>query len=87
MMSASGKAAWEPLFEPKVPGFVKVPFNDLDAMRRAVTSKTCAIMIEPVQGESGVFVARDRSMKGLRELCDQEGIFLILDEIQTGIGR
>ena len=87
MMSASGKAAWEPLFEPKVPGFVKVPFNDLDAMRRAVTSKTCAIMIEPVQGESGVFVARDRYMKGLRELCDQEGILLILDEIQTGIGR
>ena len=87
MMSASGKAAWAPLFEPKVPGFVKVPFNDLNAMRLAVNSKTCAIMVEPVQGESGVFVARERYMKGLRELCDQEGILLILDEIQTGIGR
>lgn len=87
MMSASGKANWDALFEPKVPGFLKVPFNDLKAMRLAVSAKTCAIMLEPVQGESGVFVAKDRYLKGLRELCDEEGILLILDEIQTGIGR
>lgn len=86
-MSATGKKAWESLFEPKVPGFPKVPFNDLDAMRKAVTAKTCAIMVEPVQGEGGVFVAQQDYMKGLRQLCDEKGILLILDEIQTGMGR
>jgi len=87
MMSATGKQAWEPLFEPKVPGFVKVPFNDLTAMRKAITPNTAAIMVEPVQGEGGVNVATKRYMKGLRELCDETGVLLILDEIQTGIGR
>ena len=87
MMSATGKEAWESLFEPKVPGFVKVPFNDLKAMRQAVTDKTCAIMIELVQGEAGVFTADKKYMRGLRELCDERGILLILDEIQTGFGR
>ncbi|HEX9841778.1 MAG TPA: acetylornithine transaminase [bacterium] len=87
MMSASGKSNWEALFEPKVPGFVKVPFNDLVALRKAVTPKTCAIMLEPVQGESGVFVADKKYLKGVRELCDETGVLLILDEIQTGMGR
>jgi acetylornithine/N-succinyldiaminopimelate aminotransferase len=88
MMSASGKKHWDELFEPKVPGFHRLPFNDLDAMRSAVQpGKTCAIMIEPVQGEAGVFVADKAYMKGLRQLCDQHGLLLILDEIQTGIGR
>lgn len=86
-MAATGKKAWESLFEPKVPGFPKVPFNDLDAMRKAVTPNTCAIMVEPVQGEGGVFVAEPDYMKGLRQLCDEKGILLILDEIQTGMGR
>ncbi len=87
MMSASGKKNWETLFEPKVPGFIKVPFNDLEAARKAITHKTCAIMVEPVQGEGGVFVAEDAYLRGLRELCDEHGLLLILDEIQTGIGR
>lgn len=87
MMSASGKEAWHKLFEPKVPGFVHVPLNDLKAVRNAITPKTCAIMLEPVQGESGVFPADKKFMRALRELCDERGILLILDEIQTGIGR
>ena len=87
MMSASGKQAWEPLFEPKVEGFRKVDFNDLKAMKQAITPNTCAIMVEPVQGEGGVYVATPRYMKGLRELCDETGVLLILDEIQTGVGR
>jgi len=88
MMSASGKKHWDELFEPKVPGFHRLPFNDLDAMRNAIQpGKTCAIMIEPVQGEAGVFVADKAYLKGLRQLCDQHGLLLILDEIQTGIGR
>ncbi|HKJ00052.1 MAG TPA: acetylornithine/succinylornithine family transaminase [bacterium] len=87
MMSATGKKHWESLFEPKVPGFTKVPFNDLAALRKAVTSRTCAIMLEPVQGEGGVFVADKKYLRGVRELCDETGVLLILDEIQTGMGR
>ena len=87
MMSASGKAGWDKLFEPKVPGFVHVDFNDLEATRAAVTDRTCAIMLEPIQGEAGVNVATQECMSGLRKLCDEKGILLILDEVQTGIGR
>ena len=87
MMSASGKAGWDKLFEPKVPGFVHVDFNDLEATRAAVTDRTCAIMLELIQGEAGVNVATQECMSGLRKLCDEKGILLILDEVQTGIGR
>ncbi|MDH5752158.1 MAG: aminotransferase class III-fold pyridoxal phosphate-dependent enzyme [Deltaproteobacteria bacterium] len=87
MMSASGKTAWDGLFEPKVPGFRRVHFNKLNEVRKSITPKTCAIMVEPVQGEAGVFVASKSFMKGLRQLCDDHGILLILDEIQTGLGR
>jgi acetylornithine/N-succinyldiaminopimelate aminotransferase len=87
MMSASGKAHWDELFEPKVKGFVRVPFNDLAAMRSAIGPKTCAVMVEPVQGEAGVFPADDAYLKGVRALCDERNALLILDEIQTGIGR
>jgi len=86
-MSATGKPYWEPLFAPKVPGFKHVPFNDLEAMREAVSERTCAIMIEPVQGEGGVHPADPAYVQGLRELCDEHGILLIVDEIQTGLGR
>ena len=88
MMAASGKKGWDGLFEPKVPGFVRVPFNDLEAMRGAVfQGRTCAVMLEPVQGEAGVFVADAAYLQGVRRLCDERGVQLILDEIQTGIGR
>ncbi|WP_202113273.1 aspartate aminotransferase family protein [Paenibacillus sp. MMS18-CY102] len=86
-MSATGKPQWEPLFAPKIPGFVHVPFNDIDAMRQAVSERTCAIMLEPVQGEGGVNVADPAYVAALRELCDEQGILLIFDEIQTGLGR
>jgi acetylornithine/N-succinyldiaminopimelate aminotransferase len=86
-MSASGKPAFEPLFEPKVPGFPKVPLNDLDAMAAAITERTVAVMVEPIQGEAGVLPAHDDYLRGLRALTSERGVLLILDEIQTGIGR
>ncbi|MGH7314794.1 MAG: acetylornithine transaminase [Candidatus Rokuibacteriota bacterium] len=86
-MAASGKPAWEALFEPKVSGFTKVPLGDLDAVKRAVTPGTVAVMLEPIQGEAGVFVAGDDFLRGLRALTREAGLLLILDEIQTGIGR
>jgi acetylornithine/N-succinyldiaminopimelate aminotransferase len=86
-MSASGKKGWDALFEPKVPGFPKVPLNDLDAVAAAINSKTAAVMLEPIQGEAGVQPAREEYLIGLRALTEQHGILLILDEIQTGMGR
>jgi acetylornithine/N-succinyldiaminopimelate aminotransferase len=86
-MSASGKAGWDAMFEPKVPGFPKVPLNDLAAMEAAVTDRTVAIMLEPIQGEAGVIPASEAYLKGLREIADRHGLLLILDEIQTGMGR
>jgi len=86
-MSASGKAQWEKLFEPKVPGFPKVRLNDLEAVAAAITDKTVGVMLEPIQGESGVFVATDEFLRNLRDLTKRKGILLILDEIQTGVGR
>lgn len=86
-MAASGKAQWEQLFAPAVQGFVKVPLNDLDAVRAAITPRTVGVMLEPIQGEAGVFVATDRFLRGLRSLTRERGLLLILDEIQTGIGR
>jgi acetylornithine/N-succinyldiaminopimelate aminotransferase len=86
-MSASGKPQWEPLFEPKGSGFVKVPFNDLGAIERAISSRTVAIMLEPIQGEAGVVPASRDFLRGVRELSLRTGVLLILDEVQTGIGR
>jgi acetylornithine/N-succinyldiaminopimelate aminotransferase len=86
-MSASGKPAFEPLFEPKVPGFRKVPLNDLAAMQAAITERTIAVMLEPIQGEAGVIPADDDYLKTLRALTRERGVLLILDEIQTGVGR
>jgi len=86
-MSASGKAAFEPLFEPKTSGFNKVPFNDLDAVKAAIDADTVAIMLEPIQGEAGVIPAEKSFVKGLRQLADDNNLLLIFDEIQTGIGR
>jgi acetylornithine/N-succinyldiaminopimelate aminotransferase len=86
-MSASGKAEWESLFEPKVPGFTKVPLNDITAVRGAVTDRTVAVMVEPTQGEAGVFEADDDYLVALRELTEELGLLLIFDEVQTGVGR
>ena len=86
-MSASGKPEWARLYEPKVPGFPKVSLNDLEAVRKAIHERTVAVMLEPIQGEAGVLMATDEFMKGLRDLTREKGILLILDEIQTGMGR
>jgi acetylornithine/N-succinyldiaminopimelate aminotransferase len=86
-MSASGKSQWDHLFEPKVSGFVKVPLNDLAAVEAAITPRTVAVMLEPIQGEAGVFEATVPFLRGLRALTRERGILFILDEIQTGIGR
>jgi acetylornithine/N-succinyldiaminopimelate aminotransferase len=86
-MAASGKPGWDSLFEPKVPGFPKVPLGDLEAVSKAVTPATVAVMVEPIQGEAGVFGAPDEWLRGLRRLTRELEILLIVDEIQTGIGR
>lgn len=86
-MSASGKAGWNRLFEPKVPGFPKARLNDLDSVRRLIGPRTVAVMIEPVQGEAGVLPADPDFLRALRALCDAEDLLLIFDEVQTGIGR
>jgi acetylornithine/N-succinyldiaminopimelate aminotransferase len=86
-MSASGKPHWETLFEPKVPGFRKVPLNDIDRVEQAITDKTVAVMLEPIQGEAGVLPASDQFLRDLRALTRRKGLLMILDEIQTGIGR
>lgn len=86
-MSASGKPDWKHLFAPHVPGFQKAALNDLDSVRRLIHANTVAIMLEPVQGEAGVIPATKEFMRGLRSLCDEHGLLLILDEVQTGCGR
>src|SRR6185436_10865952 len=86
-MAASGKPGWDAMFPPKVDGFVKVPFGDADAVRRAAGSRTAAILVEPIQGEAGVVVPPDGYLRALREIADEAGALLMLDEIQTGMGR
>ena len=86
-LSATGQDKLKEGFEPLVPGFKHVPFNDIDAREKAVTKKTCAVILEPIQGEGGIKIPSDDYLKQVRELCDKNGILLILDEIQTGIGR
>jgi acetylornithine/N-succinyldiaminopimelate aminotransferase len=86
-MAASGKPQWEHLFPPKIEGFVKVPFGDISQVERAISADTVAVMLEPIQGEAGVFCADDDFLRDLNALTRREGLLLILDEIQTGIGR
>jgi len=86
-MSASGKPQFKDLFEPKVPGFPKARLNDLGSVEKLITDKTVGIMLEPIQGESGVVIATDAFLRDLRELSRKRGLLLIVDEIQTGVGR
>jgi acetylornithine/N-succinyldiaminopimelate aminotransferase len=74
-------------FLPLLPGFTYVPFNDIDAIKKAFTDETAAVMIEPIQGEGGINVASAEYMAAIRELCDENGAVMILDEVQTGMGR
>jgi acetylornithine/N-succinyldiaminopimelate aminotransferase len=86
-MSASGKAGWDRLFEPKVPGFKKVPAGDLGALRAAVDDATVAVMLEPIQGEAGVVPISLEHLRAIRALTEERGVLLIADEVQTGVGR
>jgi acetylornithine/N-succinyldiaminopimelate aminotransferase len=86
-MSASGKKAFEPLFEPKVPGFPKAQLNDIASVKRLISDKTVGVMLEPIQGEAGVWPASDEFLRELRDLTRTHGLLLIVDEIQTGMGR
>jgi acetylornithine aminotransferase/acetylornithine/N-succinyldiaminopimelate aminotransferase len=83
-IAATGQEKVKKGFEPMVDGFRQVPFNDLDAMRAAITSKTAAILIESIQGESGITLATPEYLLGLRKLCDERGLLLLLDEVQAG---
>jgi len=84
---ATGKKAYQKGFEPIPQGFSQVPFNNMEALKKAVDNNTAAIIIEPIQGEGGVNVADRNFLKSLRAFCDEQGIVLIFDEIQCGVGR
>lgn len=86
-MAASGKQAFEPLFNPKTPGFKKSEFNDISSVKDNVSNNTVAIMIELIQGEAGVIESSLKFIDELVQLCKQEKLLLIVDEVQTGIGR
>ncbi len=86
-LSATGQEKFHKGFEPLLPGFRYVPFDDISAIEKTVNKKTCAVMLEPIQGESGVRVPSDDYLKMVREICDFHGLLLILDEVQTGMGR
>jgi len=86
-MSASGKPGWDTLYAPQVEGFPKARLNDLDSVKALIDDQTVAVMLEPVQGEAGVLPASKEFMGALRELATQHGLLLIVDEVQTGMGR
>jgi len=86
-LSATGQEKFKVGFDPLVPGFKHVEFNNVEAIEKAVTKDTCAVMLEPIQGESGVKIPDPDYLAEVRKLCDRQGILLILDEVQTGIGR
>ncbi len=87
MLAAGGNPKYLEGFGPDAPGFDHVPFGDHEALERAIGPETAAIMIEPVQGEGGVRTVPDQCLKGLRDLCDEKGLLLIFDEVQSGVGR
>ncbi|MEO1561823.1 MAG: aspartate aminotransferase family protein [Pseudomonadota bacterium] len=87
MISAAGAEKLTKGFGPLLPGFVHLPFGDHDALEAAITDRTAAILLEPIQGEGGIIPVPDQCLRGLRDLCDRHGILLILDEIQCGMGR
>lgn len=86
-ITATGQPKYHKGFSPMLPGFKYVPYNDISALEEAVDANTAAIMLEPIQGESGVHPASLEYMRRVRELCDAKGLLLILDEVQTGLGR
>src|SRR3990172_98780 len=86
-LTATGQEKFQKGFAPLVPGFSYIPFNDAKALQQAVTDKTCAFMVEPVQGEGGVVVPDKDYLKKVKAICEEREILLIVDEVQTGMGR
>lgn len=86
-VTATAQPKYHKGFAPLVEGFSYVPFNDLEALKNAIDDKTCAIMLEPIQGEGGINIATREFMQGMRRLCDEKGLLMILDEVQCGMGR
>ncbi|MFT5195390.1 MAG: acetylornithine/LysW-gamma-L-lysine aminotransferase [Candidatus Promineifilaceae bacterium] len=86
-LSATWNKEYKKDFEPLIPGFTHVPYNNLEKMKNAITENTAAIIVEAVQGEGGVRPSADGYLAGLRQLCDDKGVLLIIDEVQTGFGR
>jgi acetylornithine/N-succinyldiaminopimelate aminotransferase len=86
-ISATGQEKVKEGFAPLLPGFNHLPFNDLNAVEKAITGETVAILVEPVQGEGGIYPASREFLLGLRSICDRHGLLLMLDEIQCGLGR
>ena len=87
MVAATGQPHYQENWRPLAPGFVNVTYDDIEAIKEATTEKTCALMLEPLQGEGGVNIPSPGYLKAVREWCDEQGLLFILDEIQTGLGR
>jgi acetylornithine/N-succinyldiaminopimelate aminotransferase len=87
MAAATGQPHYQEQWQPLSPGFVNVPYDDIDAIKEATNDETCAVMLEPVQGEGGVNVPSSDYLKQVREWCDENNLVMILDEVQTGLGR
>jgi acetylornithine/N-succinyldiaminopimelate aminotransferase len=86
-VTATGQAKFHAGFAPLPEGFRYVPYNDLTAIEEAVTDRTCGVMVEPIQGEGGVVIPAPGYLPGIRRICDERGLLMIVDEVQTGIGR
>ena len=86
-VNVGGQSKYSDGFGPKITGITHVPFNDLDALKAAISDKTCAVVLEPVQGEGGVLPAEQDYLQGARDLCNQHNALLVFDEVQTGMGR
>lgn len=87
MVAATGQPHYQENWKPLAPGFVHVPYDDVEAIKQATTDKTCAVMLEPVQGEGGVNIPSPDYLQRVRQWCDENGLLLVLDEVQTGMGR
>ncbi len=86
-MTVGGQPKYSDGFGPKIQGITHVPYNDLEALKAVVSERTCAVVLEPIQGESGILPAEQAYLEGARALCDEHDALLIFDEVQTGVGR